>query len=219
VAHIYHSAFSRLARTYAVTVVAGSIVLPAPQVREGEVVAGDGPLRSVSAIYRPDGQAHARLVCKAFPTTVELPFVTPARPAAWPSFETPAGRLGVLICADSWYPEPYTFLKSQEVELLAVPSYLTERGIWDRPWRGYDGGAMPEDVDPGDAGRLTEGQAWRKYALAGRMAQAGARAGLNVFLSGSLWDLGAEGASMMAAAGTTPVEAQGGRAALLNLWL
>jgi predicted amidohydrolase len=218
-ADLYQAVFSGLARKYSVTLVAGSILLPSPQVRQGRVLAGRGPLHNVCAVYGPDGQAYTDLVRKSVPTAAELPFIAPAPVSQLPVFETPAGRLGVLICADSWYPAPYERLRAQKVELLAVPSCITERGKWDQPWKGYDGAPVPKDVDLGDLGRLTEGQAWRKYALAGRISQAGARYGINVFLRGSLWDLATDGSSMMTAQGGTPIEAQGGRAALLNLWI
>jgi len=218
-ARIYQAVFSNLARKHAVTIVAGSILLPSPQVKAGVVIAGDGPLYNVTAVYGPDGLAHAGLVRKAFPIAAELPFVAPAPVAELPAFDTPAGRLGVLICADSWYPEPYQCLKAQGVDLIAVPSYLSIHDVWDRPWRGYDGAPAPDDVDPRDVGALTEGQAWRKYSLAGRIAHAEARCGLNVFLRGALWDLAADSGCATIVSGQTVIEGRGGGAALLNLWL
>ena len=218
-ASAYQAVFSRLARTYGVTVVAGSTVLPSPQVHDGCVVAGEGPLQGVSAVFGPDGRAYPDLVRKAYPIGTELPFLKPASPEDLPVFDTPAGRLGVLICADSWYPPPYARLKSQGVELLAVPSYVTHDGAWDTAWRGYDGFSAPADVDKGDIGKLTEGQAWRTYALEGRILESGARAGINVFLRGRLWDLGADGRSLMVATGREPVQAGSCGEALFNLWL
>lgn len=218
-AQAYQALFSRLARTYGVTVVAGSTVLPEPHVRDGRIVVGDGPLYGVSAVFAPDGTVHPTLVRKTHPTSAELPFLTPGSLDDLPVFDTPAGRLGVLICADAWYPDGYERLAAQNVELIAVPSYVAQAGTWEAPWRGYDGAAMPADVDPQDAGRLTEAQAWRTYALAGRLARSGARAGINVFLAGALWDLGGEGDSLMVVAGDEPAAVEGRQPALLNLWL
>ena len=215
----YQAVFSALARRYSVTMVAGSILLPSPQVRDGQVIAGDGPLYNVSAVFAPDGMAHAGLVHKVVPTTTELPFVAPAPIAELPIFDTPAGRLGVLVCADSWYPGPYERLKTQGVELIAVPSFITAAGLWDKPWGGYDGAAAPADVDLGDVGRITEGQAWRKYALAGRIMSSGARHGINTFLRGALWDLAADSGQALAVSGDQVTEAGGVGAAILNLWL
>ncbi|MBN1248783.1 MAG: hypothetical protein JXC32_14075 [Anaerolineae bacterium] len=215
----YQALFSQLAADYGVAMVAGSIVLPDPAVHAGRITAGKGPLYNVSAVFRPDGSVYPDLVRKAYPVGAELPFTTAGSPTALPVFSTHAGRLGVMICADAWYPASYTHLQSQGVELLAVPSHAAKVGAWHRLWDGYDGAPMPDDVDPSDVGRLTEAEAWNRYALAGRMADSGARAGINVFLGGKLWDLGTEGASMMVAADQAPVVAEPGRPALLNLWL
>ncbi len=218
-ARIYQAVFSRLAVTYRVTVVAGSILIPTPRVREGRVEAGTGPLQNVSAVYQPDDVAHAALVRNSVPVTMERPFVAAAPVADLPVFDTPAGRLGVLICADAWYPASYERLKAQGVELIAVPSGMSSREEWDGPWRGYDGAPAPDDMEPRDVGVLSEGQAWRKYALSGRIAQAGARFGILVALRGALWDLGADGGRSTMVHGESIVESSGDGAAVLNLWL
>ncbi len=217
-AHMYQQIFSSLAQRFQVTVVAGSIILPDPVVRSASLVPGDGPLYNVSAVFRPDGSLHPALVRKIYPISQEQPFLTPGRLEDLPAFDTPAGRLGLLICADSWYPEPYARLQSLGVDFLVVPSYTTGRAGWNQPWRGYDGAPMPAGVDPGDVQRLTEAQAWRAYALSGRVASSGACCGMNVFLHGQLWDMDAAGQSRMVHSSQS-MESQSERAALLNLWL
>ena len=217
-AAIYQSVFSQLAKGYGITVVAGSILLPGARVHNRVLQAGDGPIQNVLAVYRPDGRAEEQLVRKVIPTEAEQPFVSAAPVEQLPVFETPAGKLGVLICADSWYTAPYERMKAQGAELIAVPSYIDERGLWDAPWKGYNGGAPPADVDARDVGSLSEGEAWHKHALAGRLSASGARYGINVFLRGSLWDMGMDGRSLMVQDGSPRGEAGDGPA-LLNLWL
>ncbi len=218
-AEIYHSVFSGLAKKYAVTIVAGSIVLPSPEVSNGKLTTGDGELYNVSAVYKPDGSAHEDLVRKVFPTEAELPFTAQASEVELPVFDTPAGRLGVLICADSWYPSTYEALKAKQADLVAVPSYLSPDGIWEADWRGYDGAPAPDDVDTRDVNKITEGEAWLKYALAGRMASAEITHGINVFLRGNLWDLGSDGHTIVVR-GRTVIEAKHiGGAAIINSWL
>jgi hypothetical protein len=67
-------------------------------------------------------------------------------------------------------------------------------------------------------GQLCESEAWRKYALSGRLAASGARCGINVFLRGSLWDLGSCGRSL-AVREDEVMEVETDGAALINLWL
>jgi predicted amidohydrolase len=218
-ARIYQAVFSRLARDYSVTVVAGSLVLPAPCVDNGRIMVGSGLLYNTCAVFGPDGRAYSHLVRKVYPVTDELAFTSPAPLINLPTFDTPAGRLGVLICADCWYPAPYDTLRAASAELIAVPSFVMGSNSWDRPWQGYDGAPTPEDVDPTDVRTLTEGQAWRKYALAGRMARSGARYAVNVFLRGGPWDLGGDSGVATGIRGEDLVEAGRDGAALVNVWL
>jgi predicted amidohydrolase len=215
----YQAVFSRLARERRVTLVAGSSMLPAPVVQDGVVRAGRGPVESVSAVFGPDGRAHPALVRKVVTTNEEKPFATGAPLESLPAFDTPAGRLGVLICADAWYPAAYARLKQQAVDFIVVPAAILEAGLWSRPWGGYNGAATPPGVDPADVGVLTEGQAVHKYSLPGRIHDAGARAGVYVFLRGGVWDTGTDGYSFAVADGRVVLEARTDGAALLNLWL
>lgn len=217
-AHDYQYIFTHLAKAYAVTVVAGSILLPQPSVVNGMLVAGRGPLQNIAAVFGPDGALAPQLSRKVYPVVAELAFISGARIEDLPIFETPAGRLGVLVCADSWYPGPYQRLRQLGADLLAVPSLLSH-GNWQQPWGGYNGAPAPQDVDPSDVGKLTEGEAWRKYALPGRIGLSGARAGINVFLHGALWDAGDESAATMAVCGDHFRATTSPRAALVNLWL
>jgi hypothetical protein len=218
-ADAYHGIFSRLARTYGATIVAGSIVLPAPRVTEGRLITGRGALYNVSAVYRPDGTPYPKLSRKAFPIEDELGFTAPAPVGELPVYPTPAGRLGVLVCADSWHPEPYQVLGEQGVELVAVPSFLSLDEVWDRAWRGYADGVTPADVDTQDLQRLTEGQAWLRYSMTGRGARTGIRHGMNVFLRGDLWDLGSDGHTLTIRDGEVLQAEHVEGAAIVNSWL
>lgn len=220
-AESYRAVFSQLARQYSVTIIAGSIILPELRVSGQSLILNNGPLRNVSIVCKPDGTLHPRPIYKAFPTSKELPFITPAPVNDVPSFETPAGRLGVLICADSWFPQAYVPLNSQGIDMLAVPSYeALAPKHWNRPWPGYDGWSPPPDVDIHDIKRITEAQAWEKYSLAGRISASGAKYGMNVFLRGKLWDqdLGGKPATLVRN-NEIFVEEPTQKAAMLNLWL
>jgi len=210
----YTATFARLARQYQCTVVAGSIILPAPHMADGVVTCASGPLRNVSACFAPDGRVQG-LVAKSFLTGDEHPFLHGAPIEELPAFDTPAGRLGILLCADAWYPASYARLKALGVELIAVPAYATRP--WTQSWPGYDGAPTPADVDPQDIHRLSEGDAWYKYALPGRLPTSGARAGLTAFLRGQFWELGADGHAL-GRIGDEVVQGADG-AGLVNLWL
>jgi predicted amidohydrolase len=215
----YQAIFGALAQCYAITLVAGSIVLPNPHLSAGQLQIRPGALYNSSGLFRPDGSLASPLVFKQFPTTEELTFLSPGPAFEPPVFDTPAGRLGVLICADSWYPAPYQSLASQGAELLAVPAFLTGNGAWAAPWPGYNGAAPPDDVATHHRHTLTEGEAWRTYAMPGRMRATTLRAGMTVYLRGRLWDLGGDGHTLVMCEGQLAEGAQVDGAALINLWL
>ncbi|WP_237066012.1 carbon-nitrogen hydrolase family protein [Microbulbifer guangxiensis] len=211
----YQQLFSTLAIEYGVTVVAGSILLPAPTVLDGQIRVHGGPLYNSSFVFYADGRVSGP-VRKVYPIDSELPFTEPAPVAdSLPVFETPAGPLAVLICADSWYPD--TWAQVEQAELVAVPSFSSPDGIWQTPWGGYNGAVAPADVAADDVGRLTEAEAWRKYALGGRGRQL--RAGINTFLRGDLWDLGDDGQTMAVLQGELILGQRRDTAMVSSLWL
>jgi len=220
-AAIYHDVFSRLAMEYAVTIVPGSIILPAPQISNKQLTITKGPLYNTSIVYGSDGTPYVNPILKVFPTSTEQTFLSHASTNELPSFDTPAGRLGVLICADSWFPQAYASLKEQSIDLLAVPSFGGFTSYtWNDSWNGHDGWPIPPDVDRNDIKKITEGQAWRKYALAGHISSSGAKYGINVFLRGKLWDQDTGGwPATLVRDGEVFVEERTDKAAILNLWI
>lgn len=195
-ADTYERVFSRLAKTYQVTVVAGSILLPQPSLVGQRLTPGTGQLQNVSAVFNPDGTL-AGLVRKAFPTKEEQTFLCAAAPTDNPVFNTPAGKLGVLVCADAWFAPAYAALKAKGATLLAVPSYSMLDGAWQIPWGGYSGYPTPPEARA-DVGKIREGEAWQRYTMPTRAPkEAGIRRGINVFLRGNLWDLGTDGGTIL----------------------
>lgn len=145
-AHDYQTLFGGLAHDFKVTVVAGSIVLPDPEVEDGELRPGTGQLYNVSLTFGPDGRPLGQPQRKVFPTRHELSYLNNGRGERLQVLDTPAGRLGVLIGTDSWYPDTYATLVEQGVELLAIPAALNQSGRWQQPWPGFDAELVPGDV-------------------------------------------------------------------------
>lgn len=193
----YHATMSHLADDFDVTLVGGSIILPDARLQDGDLVVTPGaPLANVAVVYDKDGAAIA-LSKKVFPTADERGFVTAATVDAIAVVDTPAGRLGVLVCADSWFPASYARLTEAGAELLAVPTFHSHDDIWEQPWGGYSGQDTPADVDVADVGVLTERQAWEKYSIPARARAAGVRGAITAPLRGSLWDLGDDGEALL----------------------
>ncbi|MDL2425081.1 carbon-nitrogen hydrolase family protein, partial [Pseudomonas sp. BAgro211] len=65
----------------------------------------------------------------------------------------------------------------------------------------------------------SEGEAWERLALAGRLGESGAHAGITVFFRGHLWDLGSDGRSLVVNGDSHTLAPDGTGARLINLWL
>lgn len=193
-ANAYGEIFSRLAREYAATIVAGSIILENPTIENGVILTARGELHNVSAVFGPTGALTPPLTFKRHLIPSERAIAS-GGDDPMPVYDTPAGRLGVLICADAWHPELYSELRAQKIDILATPAFLDEDDVWDNEWRGYVTPA-PDDVKKVNPADLTEGDAWISYSLPGRIALSGAKTGGAAFLHGRLWDLGSDGRTL-----------------------
>jgi len=194
-AQVYHRTFSRLASKYGITLVAGSIVLPGAQIVQDSLLVAaqmEAPLENIAVVYDPEGKPSG-ITRKVYPIQAERPFTRPAPVDSLRTYSVGRNQLAVLICADSWYPSTYQAIG--QANIWVVPSYLMGDSCWGMPWRGYSGWARPDDVRDT---AFTEGQAWQTYAMGGRLPrwQKGA-IGLNVFLLGRFWNLGADGRAIV----------------------
>ncbi len=192
-AKIYGDVLSKLAKKYNLSIVGGSIVLPNPKVENNQIIPQAGNLYNVSFLFHPDGKIDPKITVKVFPTKDEQNFLSEGEIENLPVYETPAGKLGIIVCADSWYPDVYKHFQNKQCDLIAVPSFMTPTGLMQTKWKGYSGYPNPKDVDTQDINKITERQAWEKYAMAGRFKNFKFSAGVNVFMRGKLWDISTDG--------------------------
>ena len=218
-AQIYQRVFSSLAKEYKVTIVAGSLVLPSPEVdTQGKLQTGKGQLYNTSVVFDANGNIIQPLVKKIFPVDDEAGFTGCGITAQSPVFNTPAGKLGVLVCADSWYPKAYAAF-NEDVKMIAVPSLGATDDVWNASWNGYNGFSAPPDVDTTDYHKLTEGQAWQKYSMGARASKAGIHYGMNVFFTGALWNKKAEGRVLVLNNDSLTVFSPDFSGRIINLWI
>jgi predicted amidohydrolase len=212
----YQALFGGLAKEFHVTLVAGSIVLPEPSVIDGTLKVGPGALYNSSIVFGSDGVPIGQPQRQMHPVFARNDETTPPGKPSLTVIDTPAGRLGVLIGRDSWYPDNYRQLDAQGAQLVAVPAFVNGRGTWDQPWRGLKD--LTSAAVSLKAGEVSEGQAWHRLTLT---TQPGSQAvaGMSVFLRGQFWDQGSAGQSFLSRNGqhfaSDPVRG----ARLLNLWL
>jgi len=192
-AETYQNVFSKLASEYRVGIVAGSIVLPEPKVVEGKITISDGPLQNVSFYFDSTGVVHPNITRKQFLIEEEKSFLSKENLSEDVFYNTSLGNLKIMICADSWYPNPYESAIKNNVTLIAIPSLVAPSKSWDEKWNGYNGEKTPSDVNKSDVHKLTEYQAWQKYALLGKAKKYKIPNGMNIFFRGKIWDLESTG--------------------------
>jgi len=214
----YQALFGGLAKEFHVTLVAGSIVLPEPSIIDGTLKIGRGALYNSSVVFGRDGLPIGQPQRQMHPIVDESDVIQANGEHTLNVVDTPAGRLGVLIGSDSWYPDNYRQLDDQGAQLVAVPAFVIGRGAWDKPWRGYKGLSTPDSVSL-KAGELSEGQAWHRLTLTTQPPASQAIAGMSVFLRGQFWDQGSAGQSFLSSNGQHFAGGNFRGARLLNLWL
>lgn len=214
----YQALFGGLAKEFHVTLVAGSIVLPEPSVIDGQLKVGSGALFNSSVVFGRDGAPLGQPQRQMHPIFDQHEVLEANEEHAVNVVDTPAGRLGVLIGSDSWYPDNYRKLDAQNAQLVAVPAFVTGHGVWDQPWRGYKGSSSPSSVSL-KPGEVSEGQAWHRLTLTAQPPGSRAIAGVSVFLRGQFWDKPSAGQSFLSSNGQQFADGDARGARLLNLWL
>ncbi|UVH52963.1 carbon-nitrogen hydrolase family protein [Pseudomonas sp. CBSPBW29] len=214
----YQVLFGGLAKEFGVTLVAGSIALPNPSVSQGQLQIGHGALYNTSVVFDRDGLAVGQPQRQLYPIFDERGFIEPGDENSVSVVETPAGRLGILIGSDSWYPDNYRKLNEQGAQLVAVPAFVIGRETWDKPWRGFKSVSTPPEISLKPE-ELSEGEAWHRLTLISQQPISQATAGMSVFLRGQFFDMGSAGQSFLSSNGQVFADGNARGARLLNVWL
>lgn len=213
----YQALFGGLAKEFHVTLVAGSIVLPEPSIRDGQLKPGSGALYNSSVVFGRDGAPLGQPQRQLHPVFSQRDVIQ-ANEKTINVVDTPAGRLGVLIGSDSWYPDNYRKLDEQGAQLIAVPAQVFGQGAWSQPWRGYKSSSTPSSVSL-KPGEVSEGQAWHRLTLTAQPPSSHAVAGMSVFLRGQFWDKSGAGQSFLNSNGQQFADGEARGARMLNIWL
>jgi predicted amidohydrolase len=107
--------FSKMAKKYQVTLVAGSTLVSGP----------NGTVYNASTVFGPDGQVlgsqkKVHLVDDEMESGLDL---TPGSLNEIHAIDTPAGRLGIAICYDAFFEDVVDRLASEKAAILVQPSF------------------------------------------------------------------------------------------------
>ncbi len=178
----YTAAFSDAAKTFGVTIVAGSSLLPyiSYEPSLGLHIA-DPRVYNTALTFGPNGrllgQTHKVHLTKGLESRMGI---TRGRLQDLQVLHTPVGMVGIAICLDAFHDSVIGYLDGLGAELIVQPS--ANNALWSRPW--------PKDKT------LTEGEAWFRYGFQNTLLGTHhVRYGVNPMLVGDMWELRFEGVS------------------------
>ncbi|NDC77934.1 MAG: hypothetical protein EBZ67_08695 [Chitinophagia bacterium] len=191
-ARSYQEVFGSLARKYGVTIVAGSILLSNPSVRDSVLQTDMGPLSNVGAVFHSDGHIDPRLYGEEHPGTLEGEFVRGVSHNAHPVFDLPAGPTTVLISEDAWRQEGYAGVSGRDA-IVIVPEFFSADSALSKPWSrtGLSNREKAQEALSRSAPTLSE--AILRYGMTAKVSASPSLLGMLVPLRGRLWDLGSDG--------------------------
>jgi len=191
---VYTEVFSGLAKRHRAIIVAGSISVPRPE-DLGKMLA---PVYGTAAVFGPDG-ALLGVARKVHPVLEETMFLTSSPVEDLKPIQTPAGRIGVLICSDSWFEDTYRSLK--DAELLAIPS-IGEGGhdVFPKGLKGFKDNQL-DVAEATDPALPTVMQQLLTNGAPGRILLTRAAAAVQPLLTGRMWDLETGGPGLVVRAG------------------
>ena len=189
--------------------------LPEPYVEQGVLHSGHGALYNNSVVFAANGKVLGQPQRQQYPDSEVRRFIRGGDAYPLQVLETPAGRLGVLVGSDSWYPANYQRLAAQAVQVIAVPAFISGKGSWAAPWRGNRHQPMAVSL-PLKAGEVDEGQAWQQLVRHGQTTDTTL---LSVFLRGQFWEVAGDGLGFVSRDGQALSASAHPGARLLNQWL
>lgn len=208
---VYDNTFRKLSTFYKVTIIAGSIILPEPEINPNtnSLEIKNGKFHNASFIFLPDGKLYSEFLIKQNLAKTEKQLASPTN--AEKAF-LQLKNIGILLSNDSLYNSMYDE-KVKNKEVLLSPSALIEKD--EIEWKNEDIYGSKEPLDSS----LTQAELWRKYSIIEKMKNnPSTRIIVQVFLLGKFFDLNLEGES----AGIIRYVAMEGldnkSPAILNVW-
>ncbi len=182
----YRDAFAEAARTFAVTIVAGSSFLPhiEEEPSRGLHIA-DPRVFNTALSFAATGVILGR--SRKVYLTAGAESAAGLSRGRWQDlqpFRTDLGKVGVAICLDGFYSAVLEQFDGLGAQIVVQPS--ANHADWQRPW--------PPDL------RISEADAWMRYGLRHMIQQRQTiRYGVNPMMVGEMWDLQAQGRSSIVA--------------------
>ncbi|MCC5815039.1 MAG: hypothetical protein JJT78_09805 [Leptospira sp.] len=179
IASAYHETFSSLAKKYSVSIIAGSILLPNPTIKNGKLISQEGDIYHVSVAYLSSGKAIEPLVRKVHLTDWEKEFVKPGDIKQDFIVKVPAWTVGNLIGEDSLNESIYKSIGSKNMDGIVAPSSSFVEPNWKEL------GIQANEIPTNDL--------WIENGISKYISNTKGKDNLQAFWKGDLWNLEPKG--------------------------
>jgi predicted amidohydrolase len=119
----YQMVFSKLAKEFAVTILAGSIILPNPEIKNNQLEISTGDLYNTSVVFMSNGELAPILVKKISLNSIESKFIKKGDINQERILSVPGWKIAIMIGEDSLFKENYTEINSKQVDAIINPSF------------------------------------------------------------------------------------------------
>jgi hypothetical protein len=210
--NIYVDTFRKLSTSYHVTIIAGSILLPQPEINptSNEISLKGGSIYNTSFIFLPDGKIYPKFGAKQNLAMTEGKIAVYLNPEnSFLQFK----NMGIVLSNDSLYNSTYAD-KTRDKEIVLAPSAILEKDEVD--WKTEDIYA-PKDLPDST---LTQSELWRKYSIfeKTKLSQTN-RVTVQVVMLGNFFDLVLEGETSAIIRYVATEGLDNKKPAILNIWL
>ncbi|MCP5494253.1 MAG: hypothetical protein H7A23_06820 [Leptospiraceae bacterium] len=215
----YYKVFSKLAKIYGVYIVAGTIVLPSPIVRDGKIYIREGKLENVSFVFSPKGDVMELHSAKKTLSKVESYLLNSDKSKTTPLIQSNLlpYTSAIIISHDTLGNSSYLLNTEKIPDAILSPSSILKEE--DLAW--YFSKNLSK-FNPNIKEVLKEKNSptdlWLTYSLPQWIFFSGARIGLQVFLNGHIIGLNLSGYSYYIMGTEIDVVPSREDSAIINVW-
>lgn len=208
---VYVDTFGKLSRLYGVTILAGSILLPEPEIEESQndIILKNGSILNASFLFLPDGKINLKFGVKHNLAAMERQIAIGRIPE---NAFLIHNNIGIVMSNDSLYNSIYGE-KFKDKDVILVPSAIFEKDEID--WTSADIYGSKEAPDK----NLTQSELWRNFNVFEKTKQSlSNRIALQVVLLGKFFELNLDGETAAVYRYIATEGLDNKSAAILNIW-
>lgn len=217
--NVYFKVFSKLATIYGIHIVAGTIVLPSPIVKNGKIFLREGKLQNVSFVFKPDGSVMESQFIKKTTSEIESSVVSVDSNKTIPMVKS--NNLPyvstILTSHDTLGNASYVLNTEKRPDAILSPSCLLKKEDLKWYFKKYAKKFNP-DIQETIKTNAMATDLWLTYTLPQWIFFSGAQIGLQIFLKGEILGIEFSGVSYYINGTEIQIVPMDEKTAIVNVW-